>query len=83
MMSTANPQESPESHVTRQRQTLSLKYFHFCGLSVAGNAMTLPTKTVSLAECLNSREENGNDKDDENAVNARIQAGSGVCFGLE
>ena len=32
--------------------------------------MTLPSKNVSLAECLNSRKENGNDKDDESRVEA-------------
>uniref|UniRef100_UPI0025ED2F43 hypothetical protein n=1 Tax=Rhodoferax sp. TaxID=50421 RepID=UPI0025ED2F43 len=38
--------------------------------------VTLPSKNVSLAECLNSRKENGNDEDGESAIHARIQARS-------
>ena len=37
----------------------------------------MPPKNVSLAECLNSRKENGNDEDGKSAIHARIQARSG------
>ena len=35
---------------------------------------SLPTKNVSLAKRLNSRKENGNDKDSKSALDTRIQA---------
>ncbi|WP_370870176.1 hypothetical protein, partial [Rhodoferax sp.] len=38
--------------------------------------LTLPSKNVSLAECLNSRKENGNDENGKSAIHARIQARS-------
>ena len=36
--------------------------------------VTLPPKNVSLAGCLNSRKENGNDKNGKSPIHARIQA---------
>jgi hypothetical protein len=38
--------------------------------------LTLPPKNVFLAECLNSRKENGNDQNGKSAIHARIQARS-------
>ena len=38
--------------------------------------MTLPPKNVSLAACLNSRKENGNDEDGTSVGDARIYAKS-------
>ncbi|WP_370870217.1 KilA-N domain-containing protein, partial [Rhodoferax sp.] len=40
------------------------------------SGLTLPSKNVSLAECLNSRKENGNDENGKSAIHARIQARS-------
>nr|WP_161776118.1 hypothetical protein [Polycyclovorans algicola] len=41
--------------------------------------LTLPPKSVSLAEWFNSSKENGNDEDDEGALHARIQARGGAA----
>jgi hypothetical protein len=40
--------------------------------------VTLPPKSVSLAEWFNPSKENGNDEDDEGALHARVQARSGA-----
>ena len=40
--------------------------------------LTLPSKIVSLAECLNSRKENGNDEDDIDADISSTAADIGV-----
>ena len=37
--------------------------------------MTLPPRTVSLAECFNANKEDGNDKDSVGALHAGVQAG--------
>jgi excinuclease UvrABC ATPase subunit len=54
------------------------------GLSGSGNStlateVDLAPENVSLAECLNSRKESGNDEDGKSAIHARIQARSGAA----